>query len=296
MQCVHPKRLGNTIDSFGGAMLVPCGRCILCKRSQALDWSIRLKHELGYYGRRSMFLTLTYDEFHLPHRPFSGKLIPTLNIEHMTLFFKRLRKRYSNPDNLTYVERIKYFYCGEYGGETNRPHYHSIIFGLDRNVLKPYIVRYKAGEPVWTSDILNKIWSYGEVTIGTVTQRSIAYVTGYVIDKILDKREHIVKPFRHMSQGIGKAWALNNRNRLLQDMCLHVDGKEVTVPRYYSKLLDLDFEEISVRNLLERELKLKGYKISNDLSERDLLDLIENDAKQREADYRAKRQITSKRK
>ena len=62
----------------------------------------------------AFFLTLTYDNEHLPPGAELSK-------RDLQLFIKRLRKR--NPG-------IRYFAVGEYGSQKGRPHYHAVIFNL----------------------------------------------------------------------------------------------------------------------------------------------------------------------
>ena len=45
---------------------LPCNNCIGCKSDQALMWSIRCYHELQDHDKAS-FLTLTYNDEHLPN-------------------------------------------------------------------------------------------------------------------------------------------------------------------------------------------------------------------------------------
>ena len=98
--------------------LVPCGKCPSCLSDRARDWSNRCLMELKTSGS-AIFVTLTYDDFHLPIDDDG----PTLRVRDVQLFFKRLRKDFPNS-------RIRYLLSGEYGSKTSRPHYHAIIFGL----------------------------------------------------------------------------------------------------------------------------------------------------------------------
>ena len=75
-------------------------------------------HEASLH-ERNCFLTLTFDDLHLPA---SG----SVNVRDVQLFLKRFRKA------LTYRNmKIRFFACGEYGDKNLRPHYHLIIFGYD---------------------------------------------------------------------------------------------------------------------------------------------------------------------
>ena len=62
----------------------------------------------------SCFVTLTYNDENLPKDN-------TLVKEDLQKFWKDLRYR-------IFPEKIRYFASGEYGDETQRPHYHAVIF------------------------------------------------------------------------------------------------------------------------------------------------------------------------
>lgn len=103
MQCSKPIFLKEK------GLEVPCGKCINCRVSRSREWTIRLMNELQYY-KTSLFVTLTYDDEHLPSD--NG-----LHISDLQKYFKRLRR------DLDYSNRkIKYFACGEYGDQFGRPH------------------------------------------------------------------------------------------------------------------------------------------------------------------------------
>ena len=115
MYCVQPITIQVRPDGKALQNLeVPCGKCIGCRIAKRKEWSLRMLHELTYHPQSS-FVTLTYDDYHLPP-------CCSLKKRHLQLFLKRLRKNLGE-------RRIKYFACGEYGGQTMRPHYHAILFG-----------------------------------------------------------------------------------------------------------------------------------------------------------------------
>ena len=108
---------------------IPCGHCIGCRLKYSRIWADRCMVEASYH-EDNVFLTLTYDNDHLP-KPLDyitdtgeRKVSPVNPLEkrELQLFIKRLRKKF--PE-----QRIRYFACGEYGGKTMRPHYHLILFG-----------------------------------------------------------------------------------------------------------------------------------------------------------------------
>ncbi len=152
MQCIHPVWLPKK------QIYVRCNNCRACRIARATDWTLRLMHEL-YYWEHAVFLTLTYDDDNLPER---GSLVKT----DLQKFIKRLRRDYE-------PNRLRYYGVGEYGENTNRPHYHIIIYGcaVDDNVLNSNYV---------TSGPLKDNWPYGYVYAGTVTYDSCRYVSDYI--------------------------------------------------------------------------------------------------------------------
>ena len=103
--------------------------------------------ELQYHDS-AYFVTLTYDDFHIPKAyypdPETGEVHTsyTLCKRDFQLWMKRLRKKFSD-------DKIRFFACGEYGGQTKRPHYHAIVFGLHLNDLVKYKT-VKEGDSYYT--------------------------------------------------------------------------------------------------------------------------------------------------
>ena len=103
MVCTNPirvrvdRRFPLTLEN---SMIVPCGKCISCRIQKTSEWAIRLMLELPMWNYEASFITLTYDDEHLPKDL-------SLKPKDLTDFWKRLRKDYGKP--------IKYFACGEYG-------------------------------------------------------------------------------------------------------------------------------------------------------------------------------------
>ena len=135
-----------------GAFLdVPCGRCIGCRLDKARDWALRCNHEASLYsaGLNNCFLTLTYDDAHLP-KDHSLKKI------HFRKFIRALRKKTK--------QKIRYYMCGEYGNATEannwiaRPHYHAILFGYQ--FPDTQLVNVRNGNRVYTSPFLTEIAEY----------------------------------------------------------------------------------------------------------------------------------------
>lgn len=186
-----------------------CGGCIACRINRAETWKTRLLHELPYWNE-SVYLTLTYSDEHLPKNA-------SLKKNDLQSFIKLLRWHRKQP--------LKYYACGEYGSESNRPHYHLIIFGCGKE--------QKLFHTIWKKSELHTI------KCGTVTPQSCRYVTGYIIDKLTGKAGEETylnkeKPFTIQSQGLGSKWMEDNADKITQD--IHENRQQH--PRYYRKKLN----------------------------------------------------------
>lgn len=239
---------------------LPCGQCIGCRLDKSRDWALRCVHEASLH-ERNCFLTLTYDDAHMPE----GE---TLVKEDHQKFIKRLREHYrsSNPN-------IRYFLCGEYGNKGNRPHYHALIFNHDFSD-KVFWCNSK-GNKVYRSPTLEKLWPYGYSWIGNVTWQSAAYVARYVIKKVngamafdryvsdvdVDTGEVTLQEPEYIAmsrggkggRGIAYEWYQKFRGDCGKDY-LTEGGKIYRVPRYYDDLLEVeDVEELNRRRARRKE-------------------------------------------
>lgn len=230
---------------------IPCGRCIGCRLAYSRQWADRCMLELGYH-EQSWFVTLTYDDFHLPLSESldvdTGEIVSsaTLVKRDVQLFMKRLRKyyQYDNP--------IRYFCAGEYGSQTYRPHYHIIIFGLKLDDLQVY-KRSLDGYNYYVSDFLNKCWKKGYVVVGQVNWDTCAYTARYIMKKqygsaaSVYEKYNIVPEFTLMSlkPAIGRLYYDDHKDELYKSDYIYVSTPEgshqIRPPRYYDKLFDIDY-------------------------------------------------------
>lgn len=229
-----------------GHLTLPCGRCIGCRLARVQQWGIRCMHEAQMH-HRNCFVTLTYDDKHLP---FHGQLY----YRDFQLFMKRLRRK---------LGKVRFFACGEYGEKLSRPHYHACLFGIDFPDMILHQVN-KSGN-LYTSAVLSSLWTDGFASVGQLSLDSARYVAGYCVKKINGPmaEAHYAKPsvhtgeltqlpaeFAHMSlrPGIGKAWFDKYRTDLFPHDYAVVDGKKHLVPKYYFNLakLDPDFDSDSI--------------------------------------------------
>lgn len=177
------------------AGLTPCGQCLPCRINRVQKWTCRLQLEQMAH-ERSCWLTFTYNDEHLPKTYFDktdgniyeGRL-GTLAPKHITDYIKRLRFKLPM--------KVRFFYCGEYGDEAYRPHYHMCLFG--------------AGEE-W-AHVIKECWTYKKQSLGFVEVRplvpeNIRYTCGYAVKKLTKKTDERLDgrypEFMRCSQGIGK--------------------------------------------------------------------------------------------
>lgn len=224
---------------------VPCGQCIGCRIDRASAWTTRILHEAQITeerGRGSAFITLTYDDAHLPTDH-------GLQINDWQKFAKRLRNN---------LGPFRFYHCGEYGGETRRPHYHAIIFGHDFGDDRIPIGKNARGDQRYISQDLTQAWGMGWAELGRVERASAAYVTKYTMKRITgdkakeeyrrkkDGHEWQVQPeYATMSlkPGIGAHWYKKYGGDIHPSDETIIDGKRVKTPKYYDQLLERDNAE-----------------------------------------------------
>ena len=229
---------------------VPCGKCEACQSKRRQQWSFRLFQELKY-SESCYFITLTYDDQHLP---LSSGLIngtphvfPVVDKKDVQNFLKRLRK---------HIEpfKIRYFLVSEYGPRTYRPHYHMLLFNFP-NLLKQKL-----------DGILIDAWSNGFTRVDPVSNARIHYVTSYCLDSSTLPK-HLPKNFMLCSRkpGIGSQYldnydVVNFHLRNLDNTCYLSNTTGVfktQMPRYYSDKLFSDEQKhkISLENSTKHNAK-----------------------------------------
>lgn len=274
MQCTNPLKLTNS------QKVVSCGRCRACRIRRSHDWCLRMTNELHTQNYNAMFITLSYDDKHLP-------VFKSLIKSDVQKFFKRLRKEIDF--------KIKYYVAGEYGDKKTidyymkkygrpfgRPHYHAIIFGMsyldDKN--------HKAIIECWPMCDWKEMLSTrrGQKAIGTVTKDSMLYTTKYIqkkfynrnINKIFQHYGYCNPEFQLQSQGIGKDWFNLKKKEITQEGKVYYKGQKVNPPRYYFDKVkeDIPLEKRmensceAYANMLEKGLNVKYIGTSEETEQR----------------------------
>lgn len=106
--------------------LVGCGQCINCRMNKRREWTARILLEglaAEKEHREVSWCTMTYNNESLFYHG-RGALapLPSLYPRDLQLLHKRLRKRKC-------LGSFRFVACGEYGDKSQRPHYHSLLFG-----------------------------------------------------------------------------------------------------------------------------------------------------------------------
>lgn len=237
---------------------IPCGKCQECKLHYAKVWSDRCMLESKYHSS-SYFVTLTYDDEHLPYFEKDGLKTPTLVKKHFQDFMKRLRS------SIDY--KVRFYMCGEYGTHTRRPHYHAIIFGLVLNDLVLYS-RTPNGDLLFNSKFLDKLWPFGYVVVGSVTPQSCSYVARYVSKKVganydeVYVRTGIQKEYTCMSlkPGIGyQAYSPEIFRKGYECVSTEKGGIKVFPPRYFEKFYQSDCPE-EFLEMKSKRIRSMAYK------------------------------------
>lgn len=249
MPCFHPLQawrgpggsiVFNRKDGWSDRPLdLACGQCAGCRIVRSREWAVRCCHEAqSQEPKGSCFLTLTYDDEHLPADQ-------SLNVRDWQLFAKRLRKL---------VGPFRFFHCGEYGDENLRPHYHALLFGVSF-VRDRYFFRMSNGHRLYRSPTLEKAWKLGFSSIGSMSFQSAAYVSRYCLKKVTgDNAEaHYMRPnletgvlglvkpeYITMSRrpGIGSDWFEKFSGDVFPSDDVVLEGKHFKTPRFYDCKLD----------------------------------------------------------
>jgi hypothetical protein len=262
------------LETYMQDIQLPCGQCIGCRLNRSIMWATRCMHEAQLY-EDNCFITLTYDEEHLPNDH-------SLDHYNFQKFIKRLRKEIS-------PHKVRYFMCGEYGEDSWRPHFHAIIF----NYAFPDKIKYSQGDsenPYYISEQLYRLWPYGFHLIGDCTFDTAAYVARYCVKKITgeDAEAHynriltdwneitgeittmqevnLQPEYARMSTnpGIGKEWFNQFKSDLYpSDYIITNNLKKVSIPHYYDKLLEKENEFLLKRQKQKRVIAAQLHSQNN---------------------------------
>lgn len=262
---LNGTRVGN-LSIRHDMIQVPCGKCIGCRIDYSRSWADRMTYHAIGKEDHSWFITLTYSDEYLDKLAMSDNYgIASLDYTHMDEFVKGLRNKFRDA-------QLDYYYSGEYGDASFRPHFHMILYNADITDLVFFKLNDN-GDPIYTSDTLSRLWKYrGFVTVSRFSWRGAAYTASYV-EKKRDGRKLCeytavgLEPERaRMSRrpGLAYEYYLENADSLWKNYGLSVDrtvnsSGHLGMPRYFRKLA----EEIGVGRDAYLEAKERSLERSN---------------------------------
>ena len=270
-------------------------RCVLEAKEWEHNYSVTLTYDTMNLPDGE------YTEHILDHQTgeLIGKTQATLNDDDIVKFMKRLRKHFEkdqiyvingmefpyekgksilkhweqdlglkrNIDFTLEIKGIRFFMCGEYGSQRERPHYHMILFNIDLKDVE-YIGKNKAGNPIWKSETIDKIWGKGLTVIGNVDWEFCAYTARYIMKKQKGpgsedyyKEKGIMPEFVRMSRnpGIAKKYYDTHKKEMYETDSIYLQNRkgvqEVKPARYYDKLYDIEYPE-EMKRIKENRRKL----------------------------------------
>jgi len=191
---------------------------------------VRITHEAQQW-EKSSFITLTYDDRNIPE--YSG-----LRYDDLQKFWKRLRKTYGD---------LRYYAVGEYGDETQRPHYHACLFGLafeeHRTIIRD------TPSLLWTNPELTKAWGLGHVSVGALNFQTAQYTASYVLKKLRSGQQYVrvdeetgeliplEQPRPFMSRNIAREWWERYGAHVTDHDLVVINGRKQKPPKAYDRWL-----------------------------------------------------------
>lgn len=195
---------GEFVSARYRSLSIPCGKCLLCRKSRAWEITIRSLMEFQALPKKvGCFVTLTVSD------EFIAQVFPDQKLRHKPFqdFMKRLRRKcerelyaFGLDVPRQYRQSLRFLMCGEYGEKSKRPHYHVCFFGVDfterncdtlgftRDILNSSVplpvVDRRSGR--WYSDgshcdspFIAECWPFGQIQCRSLNENAIAYTAGY---------------------------------------------------------------------------------------------------------------------
>ncbi|QCS36087.1 replication initiator protein [Capybara microvirus Cap1_SP_121] len=243
------------------SLRVPCGQCHMCRMAYSRSWANRCYLEASTYRpETNWFVTLTYDDIHLP---WGDGELPTLKKDEISKFMKALRQDMKKDEIQS--EGIRFFGCGEYGGKTARPHYHILLMNCKIPASELKVYKTEKGHVLWNIERLTKVWGKGHVVVAELNWETCAYTARYMLKKHkgLDsdyyEQKGIYQEYTRMSRmpGIGQDWLKENWEETWEMDRVLVKGRPMAAPAAFTRKLEELEPETAARIKLRRELRAK---------------------------------------
>ena len=208
---------------------VPCGHCAECVRRKQNEIVQRAYFES--LGKNTYFVTLTYDDKHLPYyNDAFGRRFTYASHKDFRYLVKLLRKNLFDKRGISF----KYFVCSERGKKRHRPHFHALFFcdPQEVNLDTGEMVTYDAHQ--FNNDLMDAILLYWSINKGTrknpdYSEKKFKYVKnsfGSNFDC------HLVEPYRET----------NTKSKDYTSVAYYVSKYATKSDPYESKLAKLFFK------------------------------------------------------
>lgn len=195
-------------------------------------------------GNYSTFATLTYNDAFVPVTETGNLTVRESDID--TFIYN-----FNYNSNRLYNRKYKQYLVSEYGDTFGRPHYHSIIMGLDP----------------CKRNLISVSWLRGHVMALPVLSGAIRYVLKYMDKQIFGEQAKEVFqdreiPFSKKSHGIGKDWIIQHLDELSANKGYVYKGHFFNLSAYQKSFLENI--DSSVYHYKNGKLNEKVKKIASD--------------------------------
>lgn len=286
----------NYKNPYHKLQMIGCQECWACQLNKSAQWATRIMCEVKE-SPNNYFITLTYDDLHLPiaeklyqlkkHKNGSSEILEyendgtwggTLQPKDTEKFMHDIRQYFERKGH----KGIKVYYVGEYGEQTHRPHYHFILMNLPLDPKEFYGFHidgnYKAH---WKSKEIERYWDKGMIDIAEVEWSSAAYVARYCMKKLFPKNEDEyyqqgkLPEFTRMSRrpGIGMKYYEEHKHDIYKNdemIARTVKGKVSSFkpPKAWDKKFKEEFpEEFEIIKKSRMKAAERAEKIQRELSD-----------------------------
>lgn len=255
-----------------GHLVFNCGQCLHCRKKRAYELAARCVLHASLY-RHNCFLTLTYDEkkdnyhnvFEYPDiQKFKKKLRNTYRAFYSDIKTRKKRNYY--------YQKIEIFNVHEYG-KNGKKHWHLIVFN---HQFKDRTMYSKSnGIPLYTSSILDGLWTHGFSTIGDVSEASAMYQAQYCEKDFKNGHAGTSKKSDSKHSGLGKAYFDKHYSQILKLGYIPFNGRKMPLPRYFIKLARKHYAHFYDHSLFADTYQRKAiYRpFSNGLAKQEIADL-----------------------
>lgn len=207
-----------------------CGSCEFCRKRRSMELALRCVLHASLY-KQNCFLTLTYDES-----------LPGYHNEFQYSDIQKFKKKLRRHCEYHFKKKIQVFNVHEYG-KNGKKHWHLVVFNHDFSTEESPLVLYtvRNGNKLFTSSVLDSLWSFGFSTIGNVTEASAMYQAQYTQKDFKNGNSNNSKRAHSRHSGIGRDYFLAQYNQILRLGYVPFQGRKAPIPRYFLKLAHKHF-------------------------------------------------------